>query len=380
MNKKNIYLMYIIIFLQSLVFYGSIATLYRTQRGISLGQIYFIESVYFIIVIVMELPWGYIADRFGYKKTLIIANFIYFLSKILFYKAHSFIGFLFERIFLAIALAGLSGCDMAYLYNSIDEKKLSDKVFSRYNFYATLGFLAASTLSSLIVQISIESTVFFTIIAYGIAFILSLFLGEVKKENINTSIKKDFKELLNNRGIILFIISITLVSEVVQSITVFLNQEKYISCGIDLKYFGIILALSQIICLATGKVYKIKKHFGEKKYILGIYIGIIIAVIMLIFTSSALISVLSVMLVALSNALMTPVVMSIQNDSITSGDRATILSMYSIIGSVFSGIVNPVIGIAADYSLTVSFVICMIMVIEAYILMRTYLKSRIIKE
>lgn len=198
MNKKNIYLMYIIIFLQSLVFYGSIATLYRTQRGISLGQIYFIESVYFIIVIVMELPWGYIADRFGYKKTLIIANFIYFLSKILFYKAHSFIGFLFERIFLAIALAGLSGCDMAYLYNSIDEKKLSDKVFSRYNFYATLGFLAASTLSSLIVQISIESTVFFTIIAYGIAFILSLFLGEVKKENINTSIKKDFKELLNN--------------------------------------------------------------------------------------------------------------------------------------------------------------------------------------
>ena len=58
------------------MFYGSIATLYRTQRGISLGQIYFIESVYFIIVIVMELPWGYIADRFGYKKTLIIANFI----------------------------------------------------------------------------------------------------------------------------------------------------------------------------------------------------------------------------------------------------------------------------------------------------------------
>ena len=85
---------------------------------------------------------------------MVIANFIYFLSKIVFYNSGSFLGFLIERIFLAAALAGLSGCDSAYLYNSIYDKSLCDKVFSKYNFYTTLGFLLASLSSVFIIEIS----------------------------------------------------------------------------------------------------------------------------------------------------------------------------------------------------------------------------------
>ena len=43
--KKNIYLMYTIAFLQGLVFYGPIATLYREARGLSVFQITLIESI-----------------------------------------------------------------------------------------------------------------------------------------------------------------------------------------------------------------------------------------------------------------------------------------------------------------------------------------------
>ena len=57
-----------------------------------------------------------------------------------------------------------------------------------------------------------ESTVLFTIVAYGIAFILSLFLDEVPKDEKNASIKMNFKETFNNKNIIVFIISITLFS------------------------------------------------------------------------------------------------------------------------------------------------------------------------
>ena len=73
-----------------------------------------------------------------------------------------------------------------------------------------------------------ESTVLFTIVAYGIAFILSLFLDEVPKDEKNASIKMNFKETFNNKNIIVFIISITLFSEIVQGITVYLNQNKYL--------------------------------------------------------------------------------------------------------------------------------------------------------
>lgn len=368
--------MYLIIFLQSLVFYGAISTIYRQEKGLSMSQIFIIESIYFIVVIALEVPWGYIADKIGYKKTLIISNFIYFLSKIVFYKACSLTGFLIERIFLAIALSGLSGCDSAYLYNSISDKSLSDKVFSKYNFYSILGFLVASITSSLIVQFSINSTVVLTIISYGIAFILSLFLDEVSTSRDSVSIKKNFKEVFNNKKMFIFIISITLISEVVQSITVYLNQNKYINCGINIKYFGVILAFSQIICLITGKAYSLKNFIGEKKYIITLYIVILISSFTLVKTKVAIISIISVLMISASDALLTPIVMDIENKSITTGDRATVLSIYSVIGSIFSAIVNPIVGISADYSLIMSFVICIIMVSVALVLMIIFYKYK----
>lgn len=69
--KKNIYLMYAIALLQGMVFYGSIATLYRQASGITIFQITLIESISYILCILFEIPWGIVADKIGYKKTMI---------------------------------------------------------------------------------------------------------------------------------------------------------------------------------------------------------------------------------------------------------------------------------------------------------------------
>ncbi|MDQ0148484.1 hypothetical protein ACFO6R_01950 [Eubacterium multiforme] len=77
-KRKNIYIMYIIIFMQGLVFYGPIATLYREANGVSINAIFLIESLTCILSILFEVPCGYLGDRFGYKNTLIISNFVFF--------------------------------------------------------------------------------------------------------------------------------------------------------------------------------------------------------------------------------------------------------------------------------------------------------------
>ena len=66
------------------------------------------------------------------------------------------------------------------------------------------------------------------------------------------------------------------------------------------------------------------------------------------------------MSISLSDALFTPIVMEIENKSVTTGERATILSIYSVIGSVVSAAINPLIGLVADYSLGTSFLLCSI--------------------
>ncbi len=60
--------MYAIIFLQGFVFYGPVATLFRQARGLSMSEIFIIESISWALIILLEVPWGWISDKFGYKK------------------------------------------------------------------------------------------------------------------------------------------------------------------------------------------------------------------------------------------------------------------------------------------------------------------------
>lgn len=371
MNKKiNIYILNIIIFLQGFVFYAPIATIYREKRGISLSQIFLIESIYMILIILMEIPWGRFADKFGYKKTLILSNFIFFLSKIIFFKADSFFMFFIERLLLAISISGLSGCDTALIYVSLDEEDNSERAFAKYGFFANLGFLLGSLLATFIINISIDSAAFYTIIPYGFAFLLSFLLKDIKgKATESLGIKRNLKYVFSKKNIVIIIIAIALITEVVQSITVVLNQGIYIKSNIDIKYFGLILVAIQIINLISVKSYKLTNKIGQKSSIKLFIIIIALSSFSLIFIKNGFLAFIGIALISTSRSFIEPIFMDIKNKSIQSIDRATLLSIYSMFQSIVASIVNPLIGVTSNYSLELGLIVCSIISIISLILM-----------
>lgn len=96
--------MYAIALLQGMVFYGSIATLYRQASGITIFQITLIESISYILCILFEIPWGIVADKIGYKKTMCFCCVLYFASKLVFWRADVFAEFLLELSIYAIII------------------------------------------------------------------------------------------------------------------------------------------------------------------------------------------------------------------------------------------------------------------------------------
>ncbi len=370
-KNKNIYIMFFIIFLQGLVFYGPIATLYRESRGISLSEIFIIESISWILTMLLEVPWGWIADKFGYKRTLVISNFIFFISKIIFFKSYTFSMFLLERVLLSISISGLSGCDTALLYTSLGQNENSEKIFGLYSSFSTIGFLAACIASYSIIDISMDIAAFLTIIPYGIATIATLFISDTSKSsNKSNSILYNLKVTFKNKQIIYIVISFALISVVVQSVTVFLNQVQYIKSGIDVKYFGILLAINQIIKLSASRSYKLSQKYGKLESIKIIYIAIGLSCIVLALISNNILSIMLILIISLGISLASPMVVDIENKSITIEDRATILSIYSMISSVISACVSPLIGICADISIELAFVTCFIICIMAYIILK----------
>ena len=375
-NKKvNIYILFAIVFLQGFVFYGPVATLYRQARGLSMYDIFLIESISWILMIVFEVPWGWFADRFGYKKTLIIANFVFFISKFVFFAADTFWLFLLERILIALAIAGITGCDIALMYCSIEEDKAT-RIFGRYDAFAHAGFLFAALMSSAIVAQSLDSTAYYTIFPYGLAAILALFLNDkdvqVKEK---PQLRRSIKAALSNKQILVLIISVALMREVVQAVSVFLNQPQYLRSGIDVKYFGLLVALMQVVRLISARADSFSNRFGQTRTLGGMYTLIALSCLILIYTTNPFLSVLSVLMMCGGAALIGPIAMEVQNKAITVADRATILSLYAMTGDIVSAAINPVIGKSADISIVNAMVTCLLISLFALGLFLVYRKK-----
>lgn len=378
-RKKNIYLMYAIVFLQGMVFYGPIATLYRQVSGISVFQIALIESISYILCILFEIPWGIVADKIGYKKTMIFCCSLYFVSKLVFWKADGFVDFLLERIMLSIVIAGLSGVDTSILYLSCKNGE-SQKVFGIYNSLGTAGMLMASFVFSVFVGDYYRVAAFLTVISYGLAALLSFFLSEVKSEETKRICLAEFQDtllrIIRNKPLIIFLIAVACMTQTHQTITVFLNQIQYVKCGLSAANMGfvyIVITLAGMFGVFSHSVTrKISVKFAGAAFLMVVFLSCIV----LGFTSSAILSVCAILVINLTASLFQPLQAEQQNKQVMSDNRATELSIYAIIIDMICAGTSLLYGAFAKFSLESAFLLGAAISLVGLILFMIWCKSR----
>lgn len=378
-RKENIYLMYAIVFLQGMVFYGPIATLYRQVSGISVFQIALIESISYILCILFEIPWGIVADKIGYKKTMIFCCSLYFVSKLVFWKADGFVDFLLERIMLSIVIAGLSGVDTSILYLSCKNGE-SQKVFGIYNSLGTAGMLMASFVFSVFVGDYYRVAAFLTVISYGLAALLSFFLSEVKSEETKRICLAEFQDtllrIIRNKPLIIFLIAVACMTQTHQTITVFLNQIQYVKCGLSAANMGfvyIVITLAGMFGVFSHSVTrKISVKFAGAAFLMVVFLSCIV----LGFTSSAILSVCAILVINLTASLFQPLQAEQQNKQVMSDNRATELSIYAIIIDMICAGTSLLYGAFAKFSLESAFLLGAAISLVGLILFMIWCKSR----
>lgn len=350
-TKRNIYILYAISLLQGMVFYGPVATLYRQAAGVSVFQITVIESISLALCIGLEMPWGIVADKIGYKRTMIISCAIYFLSKVVFWKADSFSDFLLERILLSVVMAGMSGCDVSILYLSSEEGE-SQKVFGVYQFLGMTGLLMASLLYSVSIGEDYRLAGFLTMASYGAAAVLSLGIKEVKGKETKKERDERFFPILiqtvKDRNFLFAVIGMALLAETSQTVTVFLSQLQYVKAGMDLKTMGFVYILVTFAGLAGMWSYWFTRKLGGFLFGQFLFLGGAAACLVLSFTESAVLSVGAILALRLSASLFAPLSTQMQNQRIKVQDRATALSIYAVVLESTGVITNILFGRAAE--------------------------------
>lgn len=371
--KKNILIFYVLAFLQGLVFYSSVATLYRTSQGLTLYQMGVIDSFFALFMIVFEIPWGVLCDHIGYKKTIIFANVFYVLSKVVFFYSDSFFGFLLERLFLSLAIAGLSGSDSALLYLSCPKDQTSE-VFGRKNMFETLGMVVASLSFTFVFQSDMKLAAFATIIPFALAFIFTWFLDDIteQKRTSKYDLKQFLAIILKNKPFLLFVIASTLLTETTHILTVFYNQLQYQRIGLPIQYYGILFLLLQCIGLGSGWLGNLEKRFSKHRLIQIVFLGVSIAIVGLIFSQDVFSTILLLLVIALGESLYMPLKSLVENENISEGYRSTILSYYSLFANILCIFTNYSFGCVASVSLSHVYLLSLSFCLIGFVLYHIY--------
>ena len=253
-------------FLNGLVFFAPVALLVRTQAGVSEHVFFLLQALLSGVIFLGEIPTGFITDKIGYRKSLILAQVLLLGARSLLLAAfvsRSLVLFVVEAVVEGIAACFTSGTGSAYLYALYGENGYLAKTAHAGNF-GTAGFIISTVAYAGIYKISgMEGLLITTVVMDVIAVVCSFYLRSESSKTIIADRKEvQILAVFKNKKAFLFVISLAIFS-IAWLLINFFYVEKLENCGLPVEWMSlIILSYSAVQMLAEpilGKLSDGKK-------------------------------------------------------------------------------------------------------------------------
>ena len=352
----NIPRLYIIKIAKWFMLYMPVVVLFYESNGLKMMDIMVLQAIYSVMIVVLEIPSGYMADVWGRKKTILTGAVLGAAGFMIYGVSYGFMGFLIAEIVLGMGQSLVSGADSAMLYDSLLEKKRA-KQYSRYEGrISSLGNLAeaaAALLSILLVTVSLRTPYYGQIIVACIAIPAAMTLREPAQHK--KLVNRDFREILDishfaiignkllRRNILFsaFIGCATLTMA-------WFAQKFFEHNHIDKVWFGLLwAALNITVAFASFFAYRTEMLLGPRRTIILISLAIPLAYIGLSF-SGLVPGLIILFLFYLVRGYATPVLKDYINRVTSSEIRATVLSVRNFFIRVIFSVAGPLIGWVND--------------------------------
>lgn len=241
-------------FLNGLVFFAPVALLVRTQAGVSEHVFFLLQALLSGVIFLGEIPTGFITDKIGYRKSLILAQVLLLGARSLLLAAfvsRSLVLFVVEAVVEGIAACFISGTGSAYLYALYGENGYLAKMAHAGNF-GTAGFIISTVAYAGIYKISgMEGLLITTVVMDIIAVVCSFFLRSESSKTVIADRKEvQILAVFKNKKAFLFVISLAIFS-IAWLLINFFYVEKIENCGLPVEWMSlIILSYSAVQMLA----------------------------------------------------------------------------------------------------------------------------------
>lgn len=343
-----------------------ILMLYYQDEGLSAHESFLLKAVYSVIIIILEIPSGYFADRIGRKDTLVIGAFMGVLGMLIYALFGGFWAFLMAEIVLGISQSFMSGSDSAMMYDSLlndNREKLYTKFEGLNTAIGNGAESIAAILGGLLAGISFKLPF---MVQSGIAFIaipaaLTLIEPPSLRQGHET-IKHTFRIIVNviikNNDLRYYLLFSSIIGSCTLTMAWIYHPYLKEALNVSLYQIGLIAAgLNLIAAIFSGSAHYISHKLSNKALLTTFGLCIPLCYIFIGWINGfAVLIVLGIFYMLRGVA--TPVLKNLVNKHTPSDIRATVLSARNFVIRMVFVIVAPSVGFLTDqYGYNKSFII-----------------------
>lgn len=379
--QQNLWKMNVFSFFTNLHFIGGVLVPFFTDwGGLNFLQIMILQSWFMLWICALEMPSGAVADYMGRKYALIVACVINMAGAVAYGIVPNFLIFMVAEVLWAVSAALFSGAGEAFIYDTLKDvgtPKRSKEVFARIDSFGLAGVLVGAPIGSVLaVSFGLNVPSLLIALPLGVACIIGLTFEEPR---VAQRVKKPYLQILKDgityfyKHAVLKILALDMI--VVASIAYFMvwfYQPMLKLAGVEVVYFGLVHAtfvVSQIVIM--NNYQRLETMLGSKKRLVT-FSALLTGVMFIIggLTSVIPIVLLVIILGGGFGLSRRPLFVSYMNKYIPSAERATVLSMISMIRRIASAVINPVVGLMMDWSLSYAMIILGVLAVSFSLLSR----------
>lgn len=358
----NVKKLKVIGFLSELYFYTPIFTLFLLGYGIKLEHIIFAQVIYSLASLFGEIPTGYLADKYGQKNSVVWGLLLDAVGMVLLFAYPSLAGLIIFFAIRGLSGAFLSGSTESLLFEShrheqSNQKETYQQAFSKVLSNGILGFMSATFLAGILVQIfgtaSYKPIVLMTALATFTALAVAFSLKDIRGEQEDINELQFLKHTAESLRIVRrerTVRALTLVALLTISAEYFIRQSYqplFESSGVIPLFLGLSLTLGSLLNFVIVRYsYLLEKYLTLDRILL--LHNILLAIgfgLMALFTNPYILVGAYILLQGLFNA-QRPIVSDYINERIESSKRSTVLSTISFTQSFFSIISRVLLAIS----------------------------------
>ncbi|MBI4714163.1 MFS transporter [Candidatus Uhrbacteria bacterium] len=341
---------------QDLLFWGkalsklnilnAIVTLFYLHRGVGIDEIFYLSIVWSLSTLLFEIPTGYLADRFGRKRTLILGAFLLALSWVATLFASGFPAFIIVFVIMSASFSCFSGTEEAFLYDSLKElgedkemTKYNGRLHSAHHFFNIIVPTLGAWIAKDFVEFQFDILVIINIIATVGGLFVFIFLIEPKHaKNVTDYEKGIFHESLDTiiHEPFLFRAAINKLLIFIASFLVWRAYQPFLSeHGVSIFWLGIFYFLMHGICFVVHqRIGQIEKIIGTTRSLFWSVALIIIALVGVFVTNVSWLLFIFLLMTIVLETVREPVFAHAMNSRINSRSRATTLSNLNIFKAI----------------------------------------------